>query len=1032
MEPPAQFSISLLGPVEVLYEQQPVQGYESVKALALLCYLVTRDQPVSRQALVSLFWPDKDEARGRNNLSVVLHNLGSLLPGLLAADRQTVGLAHHVDCWRDMWAFTDLVHQPDTPALAAAEKLYRGEFLEGLYLKDCPEFDLWLTTEREAWRQQIRQVLHRLTQHAYDQQAYTAGQAHAARLLELDPLDEAAHRQMMRLLTALDQRSTALEQYRTCCHLLETELNVQPTEETTSLYHQIRTGTLRPSQPEKAAAEPPALPHNLPHPMTAFVGRTAELSQIAKALHDTDCRLLTLTGLGGVGKTRLALQAARQCLTGQPAYPDGVWFVSLAGVESPDHIIMTLASTLPFYMQGKRDMKDQVLGYLGPRRLLLLLDNMEHLLDARDLVAEILATAPDVTMLCTSRERLNIPAEWVVEIRGLDLPSSDDALANSSDYSAIQLFAQRARQVQSSFALTQANQAAVARICRNVEGVPLAIELAASWVNVLPCEAIVEELESTLAILATRQHLVPERHQSMHAVFDHSWQLLSPQEQEALLALSVFRGGFLRDAAEAVAGASLPLLATLLDKSLLRCDEQGRYSMHELLRHYAGQQLAEQPELHERVCTLHSDYWLTFLHQHRSLLNGPHEQVAIDAVGANIENIRVAWQYAIDHCCFDSIDGAMLTLTYYYYVSGCLLEGEHVYVSLTAALRQALAEEPNDRAPLQCYLGKALTYQGTFLVIRGRYRACGVCLEQAIDLLDTTSPVWERGLALYQRGNVAMLIGDYTQAIAFSQEALEMGQAMDDAWIVRGALYILARAAEAQGNLAEAVELFTEILTHYSAGNEFLTGMDFCQLAHVYHAQGRRTEAHEMFHQSLAICTAINHPVGTAMVRGRWGDAYANEENYSAALVEFRASVEISREMGDNWELARVLAGLGYALLAVGNDTEARHCFGEAVEFAVLVDSRSELLDALLGIARLAAHDRHDRLAFQLVHLVQQHPASHYMTRNRARHLLASLSDHPELAAVNQLADPATADLIQLARDAQHWLGVLPLPDNRQ
>jgi predicted ATPase/DNA-binding SARP family transcriptional activator len=1009
----------MLGPIEVRATQQPVRGYESVKALALLCYLAARDQPVRRQHVIHLFWGDKSEARGRNNLSVVLHNLSGLLPGLLKADRQTVQLASDANYWCDTRAFADLASRNDAASLAAAAALYRGEFLEDLALKDCPEFDIWLATEREAWRQQITRVLQRLIEYAFEQQAYPDAQGYTARLLDIDPLNEPAHRQMMRVLVLLDQRSAALEQYRTCCRLLEAELGIAPEDETTSLYDQIRSGALGP--PDSAASTSLTPPHNLPHPAGPTIGRAAELAHIAALLHSADCRLLTLTGLGGIGKTHLALRTAWRCLDDAAAYPDGVWFVPLAQVDAAEHIAATLVSALALPVQGAREVQEQLLAALRPRRMLLVLDNLEHLLAASDLLADILAAAPGLKFLCTSRERLNLPAEWVLEVGGLDVPDQNDSAA-LTDYSAIQLFVQRAAQVQAGFALTDDNRAAVIQLCRDVEGIPLALELAATWLNVLPCAAIVHELEQTLEILASRLRGVPARHRSMHAVFDHSWQLLNPTEQHALLGLAVFRGGALREAAEHVAGVTLPLLAALLDKSLLRRSEPERYSLHELLRQYVGEQLARHPALHEHYRSAHRAYWLAFLQQRQGLLFSPHEKAAMDEVAADIENIRLAWRDALTSHAFAALDGALRTLAYFYYVRGWLHEGEHVFAQTTAVLRQANAA---GNASLAMTFGKALTYQGLLRVFLGRHTAGRDCLQPALALLHHPSAVWERGLANVFMGLTAFRIGDHEQAYTFAHAGLAIAQTMGDTWMQGFAMSVVGYAAQAQGRLPEAAAVFRRLVEGSRAlGDQRAMGMYMCELSSIYHAQGQRAQCYTMWQHSLEVFATIQHRAGTALVLDHLGRAYYDKGNYPEAVAQFRASLAISREVGDTWDMARVLAYLGHALLAVGDDAAARACFEEAATLAVQVETHSALLDALVGIALLLDRSAHPALALALMHRALHHPACHVLTRERAQRLYDRLvvalpaSAQPVEATVHELAagDIEQVILLGLAR----------------
>jgi predicted ATPase len=322
--------------------------------------------------------------------------------------------------------------------------------------------------------------------------------------------------------------------------------------------------------------------HNLPHAAAPFVNRVSEIAEITDRLNDPSCRLLTLVGPGGIGKTRLAMPVAANCAE---QFDDGVYFVPLHSVDSPDFILSAIIDVVSPQSRSGGDLKHQFLQYLREKALLLVLDNFEHLLDGADLLTEILEAAPDVKLLVTSREALNLQEEWRYSVTGLQYPETT-AAEQPGAYSAVQLFVERARQVRGDLSLAD-EQAAVVRVCRLVEGMPLALELAAVWSRALHTNEIATEIQRSLDFLSTSLRNVPQRHQSMPAVFEQTWRRLTDEEQLVFRALSVFRSGFRREAAEAVAGVSMRVLSNLMDKSLLTREPNGRYQIHELLRQYA-------------------------------------------------------------------------------------------------------------------------------------------------------------------------------------------------------------------------------------------------------------------------------------------------------------------------------------------------------------------------------------------------------------------------------------------------------------
>ena len=604
----SHLSLSLLGPLQITLDGQPVVGIESSKARALLVYLAVEvDQPHSRDALIGLLWPDQPEPTAHTNLRQALANVRQAIgdrtaePPFLLVTRETLQFNVHSDYTLDVATFTlelstcEQVHRRAdvcrscAPRMERALDLYRGDFLAHLHLSGSPAFEEWALTHRERLHRLAVNRLHSLAEHHNRRGAHGRAYELAARQLELDPWREEAHRQAMRALALSGQRSAALAQYDRCRRALAEELNAEPGEETTALYERIRNGAAETTRPSDS----------LPIPPTPLIGRAEELVQIAHLLENPTCRLLTLVGPGGIGKTRLALQAATDQ---QGEFADGVYLVPLALESSIDLVVSAIAVALQITFSGQANLKDQLLRYLRHKEMLLVLDDFEHLLHSptvfsvgqggAGLLADILRYAPGMTLLVTSRERLNLRGEWVFEVQGLRFPVDETADGIvAKDYSAFELFVQSVHRVHPGFLLSERERPCVMRLCQLVDGMPLAIELAAGWMHVATCEEITQQIERGLSFLATSLRDVPERHRSLQAVFDHSWNLLSEDEQRVFSRLSMFRSVFSREAAEQVGGASLPILASLVDKSLLRISTAGHYDMHELLRQYAGEKL---------------------------------------------------------------------------------------------------------------------------------------------------------------------------------------------------------------------------------------------------------------------------------------------------------------------------------------------------------------------------------------------------------------------------------------------------------
>ena len=469
----ARLEFALLGTAAITLDGKEVSGQVPAKSQALLYYLAVTGCPQSREKLAGLLWGDKPEAKAKANLRKSLSTLRQVFGDALIITRPTAAFNRETDYWLDVEAFESALAQ-DAPAseslepLGEAVELYRGEFLEGLSVRQALGFEEWVLGERERLRQLAIQALHRLSE-AYSVRGEVAAAIETTnRLLALEPWQEEAHRQLMTLLARSGQQSAALAQYEVCRRILAEELGVEPLPETQALLQRLKTKRESTS-------------HNLPPQATPFVGRQTELAQIARYLGRSDCHLLTLIGAGGIGKTRLALQAAGQALDD---FADGVYFVPLARISSPEFLVPTIGEAIRYPLSGEADPKKQLLRHLQQKEMLLVLDNFEHLLSSpggndsgQDLLLEMVTMAPKLKLLVTSRERLNLQAEWLLTLHGLPYPPAETAFGEET-FEAVDLFVQGAHRVRPEFDLS-AEWPEVVRICRLLDGMPLGIELAA-------------------------------------------------------------------------------------------------------------------------------------------------------------------------------------------------------------------------------------------------------------------------------------------------------------------------------------------------------------------------------------------------------------------------------------------------------------------------------------------------------------------------------------------------------------------------
>lgn len=729
--------------------------------------------------------------------------------------------------------------------------------------------------------------------------------------------------------------------------------------------------------------------HNLPPQPTPFVGRMEELAEVADRLDQPSCRLLTIVGSGGIGKTRLALQVGAEKID---AFSHGIFQVPLAPLSSVEYIYATMADALRYPFSGSEPPSRQLLTYLREKELLLILDNFEHLMDATGVVARILDGAPRVKILVTSRERLNLREEWTYELRGLPVPNVR-APNGIEEYGSVRLFMQNATRVYPDFELEQEDRLHVARIVNLVEGIPLGIELASAWVRVLSCREIAQEIEESRDFLATTAPNVPQRHKSLRAVFENSWQLLSSPERKVLRRLSIFRGGFQREAAQEVAGASLSQLLSLSDKSLIRRTSTGRYEILETLRQYAEEKLYQHPEDRQVAVTRHYRYYADRLY-HFTSEHGPEEkQQVLQALEPESENVRMAWREATDRQDYQAIGKALDGLYRLYEGRGWFQEGTAIFDRGVQSIHR-----PPESADVERLLGMLLSRRGWFAFRLGLYEESRHDLAASLEIARRLDIPREVAFSLYNQGIFAYQLGRYEKANALLIESLAIRREIGDRFGTARSMSILGIVARDQGQLDRAHELLSESLRlHREVGEA--RGVSRCLnlLGLIHNDTGEKARARELLEESLAISREIGDRRDIAFALSILGAIMYEMGDYGQAREVTLESLAIREEIGEQRGIAFSLHDLGNIARALEHYDRAWDCLLAALKIAKAIKAVPLALYILTGIADLLAAQGHQRQALRLATFVLRHSSSFEMAIARAEQISLDLS--PRLGA---------------------------------
>lgn len=977
---PQNLRIKLLGNVSIEKDGKTVSGLPSRAAEALFIYLACNPKPIAREKLAELLWADRSATQSLTNLRTILASLRRELGDYLLIERDTLAFNAQSDFSLDALELEQQLKEPGLPErrdipsdpqriqkLRLALDLYRGDFLEGFFLRDGLGFEEWSILQREHYKRLAQDGFRLLTLACLESGLYAEGLAAATRWTRLDPYDEEACRAQMWLFLRSGQRAAALQCYQTLKQKLASDLDVSPVAATTELYKRFRDIELQTEL-------------RLPTFSTEIIGRRDELTELEARLLAPEARLITVIGAGGMGKTRLAIEAARQLAEKRPGrFLQGIHFVPLETLETPESIPLRVADGIGFAFRGDEPFASQLLERLRSQETLLILDNYEHLLDDAgkgiSLLVEILRGAPNVKLLVTSRERLNLYEEIVFDLRGLD-SAGDDAPAEGSD--ATRLFVERAKRVRRDFAPSGADARHVASICRLVEGAPLAIELASAWTRHHSCEQIAAFIANDLDFLKSPYADAPDKHRSLRAVFERSWTLLSPAEQIAFAQLSVFHGGFTLEAAEAVIG-NAAMAGELVDKSLAQREGETRFHVHPLLQQYAAEKLSALADERAQAETRHAAYYLEFLTQ---LGEGESPQ-ARAVIRPERDNLRACWERSARLGMTEALERTAAILHSFFSVESWFQEG----VDLFQSVLDQLSETESDG--LRCEL---LARKARMHTQIGQMEKARADLERALAYAERLDDATRRSRVLDSLAITNYYAGNYPQAAALARESLSLSEKTNNADGVAFSLNFLGSCAKAQGDYALCREYFEKSVAAYRAmKDEIGAGMVLNNLGNLLQAQGDYEGAQKFYVDASEILKAQNHAHGAATTLVNAGKLALRRGEYEVARGLLEEGLEMKRKINDQRGEAIALAALGDISVANRDEADARERLRAALELARPLGDAQLILDILTVAAALSLQQKRAALTRRVLNYILAHGGTMEETRQQATRLMEEL-----------------------------------------
>lgn len=962
--------VRLLGQFAVEWDGHTVE-LSARPAQSLLAYLLLNPVTHRRERLAGLLWPDSSEANARRNLRQALWQirraLGEQADMLLLVDEITLAFNTDSDYWLDVDCIARSLEEA-TPLdeLIRAVAVYTGELLPGFY-------DDWVLLERDRLQAQFERKLNLLLERLVETNRWTDVLQWGERWIALGYTPEPAYRALMLAHAGLGDMASVADVYRRCVDALERELGVEPSAQTRILYEQLRTGVgtppaASPSPPAPAHSEHPT--HNLPVPLTSFIGREKEIGEIGRLLTPAQSsraeeavHLLTLTGPGGTGKTRLALKAAAQLLD---AFPDGIWLVELAMLSDPGLVPQTVAALLGVREEPNYPLMRTLTTHLRTKTLLLILDNCEHLVETcAQFVETLLRACANLKVLVTSRETLGLMGERILRVPSLALPNSQATLPlhELAQCEAIRLFVDRAVTVKPAFTLNEANATALTQICQQLDGVPLAIELAAARVRAMTPEQIAARLDDRFRLLTGGSRTAMPRQQTLRAMIDWSWELLSEPECTLLRRLAVFLGGWTLEAAEVVCadfGADaqrvifdfelpaemllqienpkskiqneevLELISHLVEKSLVIVEEQGgaaRYYLLETIRQYALEKLFDAGEA-ETVRTRHLAFFLNLAEEAEPQLRTAAQLTWLARLDLEHDNLRAALKWAKGSGMLEAGLRLAGSLARFWYLRGFWKEGREWLRGLLVTL------SPDQALPDSLARAKARALAGAGWLADADGSEIPLYIE-SLALCRQVGDRWGEAYALRGLVLINSNLTDLARAEAHLQASLAIFRSLDDPWGMGLIFFSLGWIAMSRDKIDMATLLWEESLRNFRrCGDRWGISVALGALGYLARLRGHYPQAADLTHESLALFRELGDKAGVSYSLIRLGNLAWRRGDYTEAMALLQESLNVQRDRNNQEGIIAALQSQALVACFQSNFTQATALLAESARLA--------------------------------------------------------------------------------------------------